>query len=91
MVAISAFFPVHCFWFYGFIKQQIRLSKERAFKKKDNEKEKGRKKEEERIEVVQLSVRSKKQSKYTNMNNSQCTSTFIKTSSFHQSASVAVH
>ncbi|KAI8380279.1 hypothetical protein BD560DRAFT_444618 [Blakeslea trispora] len=26
-IALSAFFPVHCFWFYGFIKQQIRLAR----------------------------------------------------------------
>ncbi|CAO3662727.1 hypothetical protein CU097_007868 [Rhizopus azygosporus] len=27
MIALTAFFPLHCFWFYGFIKQQLRLSK----------------------------------------------------------------
>ncbi|CAO3653613.1 unnamed protein product [Mucor hiemalis] len=27
--ALSSFFPVHCFWFYGFIKQQIRLAKKK--------------------------------------------------------------
>ncbi|KAI8068427.1 hypothetical protein BC940DRAFT_299057 [Gongronella butleri] len=27
--ALSAFFPVHCFWFYGFVKQQQRLRKQR--------------------------------------------------------------
>ncbi|CAO3693025.1 unnamed protein product [Rhizopus stolonifer] len=27
MTALSAFLPLHCHWFYGFIKQQIRLSK----------------------------------------------------------------
>ncbi|KAI8975050.1 hypothetical protein BDF20DRAFT_836488 [Mycotypha africana] len=29
VMALSAFFPIHCFWFYGFIKQQIRLAKQR--------------------------------------------------------------
>ncbi|CAO3632505.1 unnamed protein product [Cunninghamella blakesleeana] len=37
-IALTAFFPLHCYWFYGFILQQKRISKEKKNKVLETEK-----------------------------------------------------
>ncbi|KAI9481258.1 MAG: hypothetical protein EXX96DRAFT_566026 [Benjaminiella poitrasii] len=32
LIALSSFFPVHCYWFFGFIKQQVRLANKKREK-----------------------------------------------------------
>ncbi|KAI8980479.1 hypothetical protein BDB01DRAFT_231340 [Pilobolus umbonatus] len=78
MKALFIFFPVHCFWFMGFIKQQLRLSKK--IEKTEVV--------EEKKDVVQLSIR-KRPTKVYSKPSQQYTSRYIST--FHQSSTISVH
>ncbi|KAF1802472.1 hypothetical protein V8B55DRAFT_1378007 [Mucor lusitanicus] len=101
VTALSAFFPVHCFWFYGFIKQQIRLAAKRKQEALAN-KQAQRKRSKQASQHIQPSVISttiKTTIKKTSVSRSSkatannTTSSYLSspTPSFHQSPPVSVH
>ncbi|CAO3654173.1 unnamed protein product [Mucor fragilis] len=101
VTALSAFFPVHCFWFYGFIKQQIRLASKRKQQALAN-KQAQRKRSKQVLQHIQPSVISttiKTTVKKTSVSRSNKAATnntapsylSSPTPSFHQSPPVSVH
>ncbi|KAG2195165.1 hypothetical protein INT46_011143 [Mucor plumbeus] len=101
VIALSAFFPVHCFWFYGFIKQQIRLAAKRKQELLTN-KQSQRKRSKQPSLHIQPNITSittsskttiKKTSILRNNTTNNATSKYLSspTPSFHQSPPVSVH
>ncbi|GAN08967.1 conserved hypothetical protein [Mucor ambiguus] len=101
VTALSAFFPVHCFWFYGFIKQQIRLAakrKQEALASKQAQRKRS-KQASQHIQPSVISTTIKTTIKKTSVSRSSkattnnTTSSYLSspTPSFHQSPPVSVH
>ncbi|CAO0797040.1 unnamed protein product [Mucor circinelloides] len=101
VIALSAFFPVHCFWFYGFIKQQIRLAAKRKQEALVN-KQAQRKRSKHSSQHIQPSVisttvkaaiRKTSVSSRSSKTTTNTTSAYLSspTPSFHQSPPVSVH
>ncbi|KAL9550049.1 hypothetical protein PS6_005757 [Mucor atramentarius] len=101
VIALSAFFPVHCFWFYGFIKQQIRLAakrKQEALVSKQAQRKRS-KHSSQHIQPSVISTTVKAAIKKTSVSSrsskttTNTTSAYLSspTPSFHQSPPVSVH
>ncbi|KAI8646761.1 hypothetical protein BD408DRAFT_439854 [Parasitella parasitica] len=99
VIALMAFFPVHCFWFYGFIKQQIRLAaKKRQESVAGNQAQRQRSKQQHiqpsTVSTATLSPETIiKKTSISRVNKTSATQPYLSspTPQFHQSPPVSVH
>ncbi|KAI7866308.1 uncharacterized protein EV154DRAFT_488575 [Mucor mucedo] len=90
--ALTFFFPVHCFWFYGFIKQQIRLMKTdpKITPTRTAPKKKQESVTQKPIKTTTTIMMKKKKSPISEPRRRTNYSSYT-TPSFHQSPPVSVH